>query len=276
MDKKDYEEPVCPMDNSMWVKKKVKPIPINRVLDKADYYFAKKDYLGAERHFKYWWLEAEQGNDERGKLLICNELMGLYRKIGRVDDAKEYIGKAFELVRKIGLENTISHATALLNSGTVYKVANEQIKSLECFEQAKTIYDKELKDDDNRKAGLYNNMALTLVDLGRFEEAKELYNKALLMVHNINKPDEAITYLNLADCVVAEKGIENAEEIIQDYLDKAEMLLDEEAKHEVDSYYAYVCEKCGPVFDHYGYFFAADKCKERAEAIYKAIQEDKR
>ena len=33
-------------------------------------------------------------------------------------------------------------------------------------------------------------------------------------------------------------------------------------------YYAFVCEKCAPVFEYYGYFLTADRFRETAEKIY--------
>ena len=36
-------------------------------------------------------------------------------------------------------------------------------------------------------------------------------------------------------------------------------------------YYAFVCEKCAPTFDHYGYFLAAEELKETAERIYREM-----
>ena len=36
-----------------------------------------------------------------------------------------------------------------------------------------------------------------------------------------------------------------------------------------DGYYAFVCEKCAPTFDYYGYFLIADDLNERAKAIYE-------
>ena len=35
-----------------------------------------------------------------------------------------------------------------------------------------------------------------------------------------------------------------------------------------DGYYAFVCEKCAPVFAHYGYFLADEDLRNRAKAIY--------
>lgn len=271
LDKKDYEEPRCPLDNSMWVKKTVTPIQSDRVIAKEDEYLSKNDYEGAEKHLKYWWLEADNGNDDRGKLLICNELMGLYRKLGRCEEAKEYAQKALALVKELKLDDTIGGATAYLNSGTVYKAFGEPEKSLSYFEQAKNIYEKELPSDDVRKAGLYNNMALTLVDLKKYSEAKMLYNNALVIVNasEQGKPDAAITYLNMADCAEAELGGEEAEPLIQEYLDKAEELLNSVPDTQKGGYYAFVCEKCAPTFEYYGYFLTAKELEKRAKGIYE-------
>jgi tetratricopeptide (TPR) repeat protein len=112
-------------------------------------------------------------------------------------------------------------------------------------------------------------MALALVDLKRFDEAFELYEKALSVM---NKSDNgllevAITYLNIASLKEVELGIENSTEIINDYLQKAMKLLDE---HETrDGYYAFVCEKCASVFDYYGHFIYYQDLLERAREIYE-------
>ena len=36
-----------------------------------------------------------------------------------------------------------------------------------------------------------------------------------------------------------------------------------------DAYYAFVCEKCAPVFDYYGFFRTAQALRARAEAIHE-------
>lgn len=246
-------------------------IPVDRVINKEDEYLSKNDYVGAERHLKFWWEEALQANDDRGRLLICNELMGLYRKLGKGDEARAYSAKAIELVEKLGLQDTIGGATAYLNSGTVYKAFGDPVRSLEFFEKAKEVYENELPADDTRKAGLYNNMALTLVDLERFAEAKMLYNNALVIMHSDENGqlDEAITYLNMADCAEAELGEIAAEPRIREYLDKAEKLIDSVEEDKRGGYYAFVCEKCAPTFEYYGYFLTAKELEKRSREIYE-------
>ena len=36
-----------------------------------------------------------------------------------------------------------------------------------------------------------------------------------------------------------------------------------------DGYYAFVCEKCAPAFDYYGYFADAEEAAKKAESIYE-------
>ena len=269
LEREDYEEPRCPMCNDLWVKDKVKMIPIDRVLQKQDEYLGRNDYSGAERHLLYWMGEAELGNDLKGRLLLSNELMGLYRKLGRKDEAIAYAGTALGLVDKLDVGREISGATAMLNSATVYKAFGMPDKSLPLFEKAREIYESELDADDSRLAGLYNNMALTMVDLHQYGQADGLYSKAIAVLEKNadTQPDRAITYLNMADAAEAELGQEDAAERTEEYLEKAMALLDETTKR--DGYYAFVCEKCAPVFDYYGYFLYKKELEDRAERIYR-------
>ena len=47
-------------------------------------------------------------------------------------------------------------------------------------------------------------------------------------------------------------------------------LLEEAGEQYSDGEFAFICEKCAPVFDHYGYFREAQTLKTRAEKIRKA------
>ncbi|MBO4364673.1 MAG: tetratricopeptide repeat protein [Eggerthellaceae bacterium] len=58
------------------------------------------------------------------------------------------------------------------------------------------------------------------------------------------------------------------EEVVECFLDTALELLDTPSVPR-DGYYAFVCEKCAPVFAYYGYFLADADLKERAKAIYE-------
>ena len=128
--KEDYAEPDCVlcMDDT-----DVKPIDTRRFIEKLDLYYGKNDYDGAERHLKYWLSEAVSGNDRRGQFTVYNEMMGLYRKTGRYEEAVDASEKALSLIFALGIEDTAA-------AGTVYKNFKESDKSLPLFEKAKAIY----------------------------------------------------------------------------------------------------------------------------------------
>ena len=96
-----------------------------------------------------------------------------------------------------------------------------------------------------------------------------IYEKALEKMATVPNGvlEMAITYLNIANAEEAEKGMEAAEARIFELLDKAADLLDTPSVPH-DGYYAFVCEKCAPVFAYYGYFMNAEDLKKRAEDIY--------
>jgi len=236
----------------------------DRILGKLDEYLNKNDYASAERHLLYWRGESKQKGELRTELLVENELIGLYRKLGRRDDALDAVTSALDIIEKLGARDQVGSATVYLNCATAYKAFGEAEISLSLFLMAREIYEKELQPNDTRLAGLYNNMGLTLVDLGQFDEAKELYRKAVRLASGTL--DEAITYLNLASAVDTEKGLLDSEEEIGEYLDIAENILENYPKR--DGYYAFVCEKCASVFGYYGRFLYEKELKERAETIY--------
>ena len=242
---------------------------VDRILSKLDDYLHKNDYVSAERHLKYWLDEATKAGDVRAELPICNELMGLYRKLGREDDAVCCAERALSVVNTKGLDKQVSAATTYLNAATVCKAFGRAADGIGLFERAREIYERELPKNDTRLAGLYNNMGLALVDLGRFREAEKCYDKAVEILRNsaTGAPEIAITYLNMASAAEAETGLEDAAEKIEELLKRAERLLEEYAKR--DGYYAFVCEKCATVFDYYGHFFYANALKERARRIYE-------
>lgn len=244
-------------------------ISTDRILAKLDEHLHKNDYASAERHLLYWLDESRSAGDIRTELLIRNELMGLYRKLGREREALECVREALAEIEEQNIAHQVGAATTFLNCATVYKAFGRAENGITLFERARSIYERELDPTDSRLGGLYNNMALSMVDLGRFDEAKELYKKAVsVMEKNEGGALEiAITYLNMATAAEAELGLLDADEIIQAYLDRAESLLENFLKR--DGYYAFVCEKCASVFNYYGRFIYAAEISARAKEIYK-------
>lgn len=241
-------------------------IDISRVTQKLDSYYDRNDTDGALRHLKYWYSEAESQKDDRALLFLTNELTGFFRKQGDEEKALGYAQKALGLIKEMDIADTAGGATTLINSATAYKAFGKAQEAIPLFIKAEEIYKKVLSPEDERLAGLYNNMALAYTDINKYRKAEELYNKALEITKD--SPDAAITCLNLADLAEKEKGTLGAQEETDSLLEKAWSILDKNRDQE-DGYYAYVCEKCAAVFGYYGYFLYEQELKERAEKIYE-------
>lgn len=264
--KEDYEEGCCPLD----MHPEKKSIPIRRVTEKADEYYNTKDFSSAERHLEYWISEAEAINDLRGKLFVVNEQVGLYRKLNNKEKGITATKTALGLLKELGLEDTVTGGTTFLNVATAYKAFGMANDGYALYKKCKEIYEKQLPSFDYRLGGLYNNMALTCVELKDYSSAEKLYGQALeIMLNNQNcEGESAITYCNLADLVAQKNGLTDGEKIIGDYLEKAYSLL---TKSDLDENgdYAFILEKCAPVFGYYGYFKYEWELNERAKRIYE-------
>ena len=267
----DYMEPRCVLcDEPYGAAPQVKPVPQQRIIEKMNDYMSRRDYKGAERHLLYWLEEAKLGQDERGQLMLRNELIGHYRKTGEKEKSLANAQAALDLVEVLGFENTISAGTTYVNAATACNAFGENERSLELFKKAQAVYESSPRTDKSLLGGLYNNMALCCAALGKYEEALPLYEKAAAAMAEVpgGALEQAITYLNIADMLEKQYGMENSESRIFDLLDQAYELLTGGHAPE-DGYYAFVCEKCAPAFSYYGYFAAAQELQEKAEKIYK-------
>ena len=270
LEREDYMDPQCVLCGKPGETEPVQPVPIGRIMDRLREYEDKNDWPAAERHLKYWLAEAEAAHDGRGQLTLNNELMGFYRKQGKKEEAILHAEKACELVEALDMADTTVAGTTWVNSGTVMEAFKDPVGGLVYFEKAQENYEKNLPADDARLGGLYNNMGLALTSCGRYQECREMFRKALDVMEKQpgGELEQAITWLNMADALEAELGPEGAAEYTDGYLDRAAELLDAENVPR-DGYYAFVCEKCAPVFGHYGYFALEAELNRRAAEIHE-------
>ncbi len=266
----DYVEPDCLLCGERYgVTPEVRPIPQQRVAQKLDDYMSRRDYAGAERHLRYWMEEARLGHDLRGELFLCNELVGHYRKTRNREDALRHVERALALLDTLGFTEGVSAGTTLVNAATACSAFGENERALTLFERARSVYEAD-GVSPRLLGGLYNNMATAYAALDRCDEALALYERALAQMAQVrgSAPEQAVTCLNMADAVAAKEGSEAGEARIAALLERAVTLLqDADVPH--DGYYAFVCEKCAPGFAHYGWFAAAQECRDTAKAIYE-------
>lgn len=210
---------------------------------------------------------------------LLNEQIGLYRKQHVEEKGLEVCRRALELSENEKFGDTV-RATTYINAATAYKEFGMADMAYPLYRQAEALYKAELEADDQRMAGLYNNMALTVAELGEYEQARGLYIKALdIMRTKENGAIEmAVTYCNLADLVYME-GLneqngrdhiydkEDKENLILSYLQKADIMLESVTKR--DTHYAFFCDKCASAFEFHGMFMTAKKYRDRTEKIVK-------
>ncbi len=242
-------------------------IDTERIIWKLDSLLDRKDYEGSEKLLDYWLAEAIALGDARSELSLRNEAMGLARKLGKKEKAFENGERACALASLLGMENTVTGGTTFLNYATVLKAFGMAGQALDFYEKAEKTYLTVLEEGDVRFGGLYNNRALALADCGMYMEAEECYKKALSVMENAEggEPERAVTLLNMADNEVMSCG-RKVNRTALDYVAKARELL--EAAKKRDGNYAFVCEKCAPVFGYYGMSGYEEELKARAEEIY--------
>ena len=269
LEKEDYIEPECVLCGKPGEEAAARPVPVGRILDRLREYENRSDWEAVERHLKYWLAEAEANRDERGQLMLNNELMGYYRKQEKREEALAHAARATELIGKLGMEDTVTAGTTWVNAGTVREAFGDPVGGLVWFEMARANYEKNLPENDGRLGSLYNNMALALTVCGRYDEAESMFRRAIAVMEKQENGEleQAITWLNMADAAETALGAEAAEEKTEAYLERAEELLNTESLPR-NGYYAFVCEKCAPVFGHYGYFATEAELTRRAKEIH--------
>ena len=242
------------------------PLDAEAFFARLDAALAAEEYEAAEQQLEAAHREALAARDLRFLNLIENEQMGLYRRLGRGEEA---LAVAKCALARLGLTGTVGleAATTRLNAATVLKSLGKNSEALALYEAARPTYERTLSRSDPRLAALYNNTATALVALSRFREAYELYSRALsvLSARDMGCAEAAMTYLNIAEAIEAEQGALDGEGEINACLDRARDLLEHHPVRDIA--YAFACEKCAPTFSYFGRFAYAAEITARGEAI---------
>lgn len=266
LNKEDYTDDQCPLIDLNGNKcDSSAKIPVSSIIFRLDEAYSKEDYVEATRLLKYWIDEANLIGDERGKLSMLSEVMGLSRRINDEKWGLESINEAIEIIERENLGDNVSTATIYLNGATTLKAFGKADKAVPYYEKAEKIYLLNLSDGDARFGGLYNNYALALADLSEYEKAQECFEKALAVLGGNAPCDEAITYVNLAE-LSCKAGKD--EKTIDGYLEKGYLRLTCD-KVERDGYFAFVCRKCAPAYGYYGFFKRQIELDKFADEIYQ-------
>lgn len=264
--KQDYEEQFNAENKNDNVSTTMK-----RVLRKLDEYCAKNNYQAAIRHIDYWITDAQVNKDDYGRLMLLNEKITVTGILDREQECIDTINKAMTLAHEAGFGKSTEMIKILYDSARAYRHFEKTGEAIFLYNYICEMYEENADENYSRLAGLYNMMALALAEAEQYEEAYEMLSKALIILagREAAETEMAVTYCNIAELISAQYGEEKGEEYINQNLSEAQRLLElETAAH--DSYYAYVCENCALVFDHFGFFFVAMELAELAKEIKEA------
>ncbi len=271
LDPFDYKEPSCSLcgGKEFYNPDQDSPIgtiPVKRIIEKLDGLFQKNDMVEAGRLLEYWQEEAISLKDRRGQLSITDELVGYYRKINDEKKGLLAVNNALKLIEELGLGNTVSGATIILNCATTKKAFGLSQEAIPLYDKTFEVYSKTLSKNDEKMAGFYNNKGLALADIKRFDDAEKCFNEAIKIGEKLSdgKNNIALTLVNMAH--LFEQAKRDKKQIDECLLKAYFLLNDEEVKE--DGYHAFACSKCAPSFEHFGYQKISDELNERAKRIY--------
>lgn len=254
--------------------------------------------------------QIDPGTMER--LVQGNEQIGYYRSISNYEEALKISKEMLELVKELGLQESEAHGTTLLNAATAYRAAGMCEKAIAMYRVAEQIF-KNLGIQDERLAGLYNNMSMAFQQKEDYGTAESCLLQALAIVRNLpdHKVEEATTYANLASvCYEKEEfaqGIEYVQRAIERFeeceekdahycgalallaqghyeqgeLEKAisaytEALREILAHFGKNESYAMTCENCAIVLSKAGFAKEAEYLKKEAKETYENIRRPKK
>ena len=176
--------------------------------------------------------EAKAEEDLGVCLQLLNELIGYYRQTSEKEKLTQTIEEALKTAEIMDLGDTVWYGTTALNAANGYRSMGELALSKKYYDDAETIYDRELPLNDMLFAGLYNNRSLLEQELGEYLKAEDYLLKALKIVEaNQSGFEIAVTYANLANTAVMGKDYEKA----KDYAKKAIFCF--QKRHLYDAHY---------------------------------------
>ena len=246
------------------------------------------------------------------RLVQGNEEVGYYRSISDYEKSIKIAKEMLELIEELGLAESEEHGTTLLNAATAYRAAGLCDRAILMYREAERIFEK-LGVQDDRLAGLYNNMSMAFQQKKEYGEAMQCLLQALEIIEALpnRKAEEATTYANLASVCYEKKefskGVRYVELAVERFRECEEQdahycgalallaqgyYLQGEYEKSIASYtealreilscfgknesYAVTCENCALVLRESGFTKKAAYLEREAKETYERIRKPKR
>jgi len=190
---------------------------VKKSIAELDILYEKRLYSEVETFLLSKIEESKKENDRRSEVTLLNELMGFYRTSSRYKELIDLCDYTVSLLKEIGLEGTVAYATTILNVATAYREVGKVDESLEYYNEVLKTYKAALPENDMRFASLYNNMSIACNEKKQYEQAFEFLGMALAMVvkNEGTETEEAVTYSNIAKCLMKMNKLSEALEHVK-------------------------------------------------------------
>lgn len=251
---------------------------INEFYDTLDGFYSQNQSSKAEKYLLTTLENTRKNLDNGGILLVCNELGGFYRAMGKHTEAEPVYVEALEALKQLNMLGSENHATTLINQATNYAVWGKPKEALDIFKEAEEILKALGFEKDFRLAAMHNNMSILCQDMENYDQASKHLSKALeiLSVLEDTEIEVATTYTNLAQIQLQQGHLETALETVEKSLSCFEA-----AGALTDTHCSAAFETRGHIYFNLGryedalesYKSAAELTKAHFEAAHKGYEE---
>ena len=195
---------------------------LDEILAQYDNMFGKNSLIEIEEYLALMIQEAKEKSEWGILISLLNEIIGFCRDTTQKDKALIYCEQLQEILKLMKMEGRIDYATSLLNIANAYRAFGLWEESLRLYEMVEDIYKKQIPENDFMYASLYNNWSLLYQEMENYAMAKEMLQKALLIVDSYEDAviPQATTRTNLA-ATLLQIGTEEAYQDAMKYLKEA-------------------------------------------------------
>ncbi len=174
---------------------------IDEFYKKLDSIYAQHDMKAAELYLTDSLAQAKAADDVPAITAVSNELAGLYRAAGKVDEAINLSKDVLQKLKDLGQETTENFAVALQNGANIMLVANELDAALDMYKTAESILVYRGFEKDYRMAALCNNISALYRQMERFSESEEAAVKSVDIITEMPecKIELATSLVNLGE-----------------------------------------------------------------------------
>src|SRR6266516_2774557 len=192
---------------------------------------------------------------------IYNDLGVVYRMLGRMERAREYLEKALQIYHEDG--DHLGEGRALNDLGRVFADLGNTERARGNYEEALRIYQEQ--GDHTGEGSALNNLGWVYITLGQGKQAQQYYEQALSIFRGIgDRIGEAATLNNLAR-VYEDLG---QRERAQEYYEQALSIFREERDRKGE---AWSLNNLGKVYRKLGQYEQALQYLEQALSIRREV-----